>query len=112
MTYPERHQPLINALRQRAAMTLPPESRMYLYGSRARKDSIPDSDWDIHILVNGDEHLPFAEECRIAMLIEAVGEDFDEVINARVHTYLGWEKRFFLPFYKNVERDSILIFEN
>lgn len=107
-----RYKALITALRRKAAQCLPLGARMYLYGSRARGDAREDSDWDIHVLIPGKERLPLADECRIALPIEEVGEEFDTVINARVHTFDGWARRSFLPFYKNVERDSILIYEN
>lgn len=112
MQLKDLHQELLLAIRSRAAECLPPKSKVYLYGSRARGDFRGDSDWDIHILIPGEEKLPVLKENSIAIPIEEVGEDYDAVINARVHTYAGWQRRSFLPFYKNVERDSILLFEN
>lgn len=48
---------LINALRMLAENLLPRGSRVALYGSRARGDFREDSDWDLHILIPGDERV-------------------------------------------------------
>lgn len=37
----------------KAIHTLDPKAQAYLFGSRARGDYRPDSDWDIVILING-----------------------------------------------------------
>lgn len=112
MSEKEKYNRLINALKKRAAEILPKGSRMSLYGSRARGDFRPDSDWDIHILIPGPERLPLSEKCRYAIALEDIGMEFNETVNARVYTFAGWLKRHFLPFYKNVETDSIPIFSN
>lgn len=108
----EKYDKIIEALIKKASEILPKGSQMALYGSRARGDARPDSDWDIHILIQGNEHISISEESKYADPIEKVGWDFDEYINARVHSYAGWMKRHFLPFFKNVEHDKIIIFQN
>lgn len=94
------------------AQILPEGSRVALYGSRARGDFHDESDWDIHILVPGDKDLSFEEVCCIANPIERVGLAFNEIVNAMVYSYYGWNRRSFLPFYKNVENDKIIIYQN
>lgn len=37
---------------------------------------------------------------------------FNEITNPRLYSFAGWMKRKFLPFYKNVEHDKIIIFQN
>lgn len=112
MSEKEKYNRLIAALRKRAAEILPQGSRVSLYGSRARGDARPDSDWDLHVLIPGPEKLPLAVESKYAWLLDSVGLDFEEIVNTRVYTFAGWLKRHFLPFYKNVEKDAIIIFNS
>lgn len=103
---------VIIALKKKAAEILPPGSTLSLYGSRARGDAREDSDWDIHILMPGQEHLPLALYDKYAWPLERIGYEFNETINARFYSYEGWAKRRFLPFYKNVENDKIILYQN
>ncbi len=108
-----KYKNLIEALKQKASEILPPGSRLALYGSRARGDARDDSDWDLHILVPGGERLSLTEEDELCNPFFDIGLfDFEEIVNPRAYTYSGWAKRSFLPFYKNVENDKIVLFEN
>ena len=55
MSEEEKYHTLINALKVKASEILPKGSQVALYGSRARGDAHADSDWDLHLLVPGDE---------------------------------------------------------
>lgn len=112
MSEQEKYQMVINAIRDKASEILPNGSQIALYGSRARGDFRSDSDWDIQILVPGDEKIPMSLWDKVAYQLESVGYSVDEIISARVYSFKGWLKRSFLPFYKNVERDKIIIFKN
>ena len=103
---------LIEAIRAKAAEILPKGSRVALYGSRARGDARPDSDWDLHILIPGEERVPLSLWDRFAWPLADVGLIMDEIVNPRLYSFIGWAKRSFLPFYKNVENDKIILFEN
>lgn len=91
---------------------LPPDSRAVLFGSRARGEEHIESDWDIHILIPGEEVL----ECEIinkyASPLENLGWDWDQDFSVLVYSYKGWAKRSFLPFYKNVEKDKIILYQS
>ncbi len=103
---------LIEAISAKAAEILPKGSKVALYGSRARGDARSDSDWDLHILIPGDERIPWSLWDQYAWPFADLGLKFDEIINPRLYSFAGWLKRSFLPFYKNVERDSVTIFQN
>lgn len=103
---------LIEAIKAKAAEILSKGSRLSLYGSRARGDFRADSDWDLHLLVPGEEKLPESAIDNFAWPFDRIGLDFGEIVNTRVYTFAGWLKRNCLPFYKNVERDGVIIFKN
>lgn len=102
---------LIEAIKKKASEILPPGSRVALYGSRARGDFHNNSDWDLHILVPGPEKIKFECYDEWGWPLADEGLKFGEIVNPRIYSYLGWAKRSFLPFYKNVEHDKIVILQ-
>lgn len=112
MSEQEKYQIIIQAFKEKAAQILPAGSRVALYGSRARGDSRPDSDWDLHILIPGEEKLPLSMWDKYAWPFSEIGLYLNEDINPRLYSFAGWLKRSFLPFYKNVEKDAVIIFQN
>ncbi len=107
-----KYERLLEAIKRKGAEILPKGSRLALYGSRARGDARPDSDWDLHVLVPGDENLPASVYDEYAWPFYQLGLfEFGEEVNARVYSFAGWLKRSFLPFYKNVEQDAIILYQ-
>ena len=103
---------IVKAITEKMSEILPPGSRGVLYGSQARGDANLDSDWDIHILISGEEELPRELINKYAFPIEEIGYNYGEWMAVMVYSYKGWEKRSFLPYYKNVEKDKLILFEN
>ena len=85
-------------------------SRAVLFGSQARQEATEDSDWDIHILIPGEEHLSQEIISKYAHPIELLGWNMNECFSVLIYSYKGWEKRNFLPFYKNVEKDKVVLY--
>lgn len=112
MSEQERYKNIINALRAKAAEILPPGSQLSLYGSRARGDARPGSDWDLQILIPGDEKMPMELWDKYAWPFEQLGYDWNEDFSPRLYSFSGWKKRHFLPFYQNVENDKTIIYRN
>lgn len=112
MSEQERYQLIIQAFKDKASQVLPTGSRVALYGSRARGTARPDSDWDLHILIPGEEKLPLTMWDKYAWPFTEIGLYLNEDINPRLYSFAGWLKRSFLPFYKSVEKDAIIIFQS
>lgn len=108
---PSKYSELIDALRSKAAEILPRGSRVVLYGSRARGDARVDSDWDVNVLIPGDEKLPWDLWDTYACPFSDVGLRFGEIVNPRLYSYAGWQKRASLPFHRNVERDAVILYQ-
>lgn len=104
-----REEYVLNAIRDKAREVLPEGSLVRLFGSRARNEAHEDSDWDVHILVPGEEKLPLKVISDLSYPFAELGWELDEEINVLMHSFKGWEKRSFLPLYKNIEKDAKII---
>lgn len=107
MNKDERYDRVIRAIREVATNVLPEGSEVSLFGSRARGDAREDSDWDVHILVEGPDQLPLTTMRKYAWPFEKKGYEMEEWINVVVHSFSRWNKYSFLPLYKNIKKDGI-----
>ena len=98
---------VLEAIKKLGKEILPEGSEITLFGSRARYTAREDSDWDIHILVPGPEKISLALTGDYAVPFLELGYDLGVDIEPIVHTFSGWEKRSFLPLYKNIQNDGI-----
>ena len=89
------------------AKLLPEGSRLLLYGSRARGDNRADSDWDLLVLLNGEHHK--GDFNSISYPLMELGFELGQYFSVQTYTQMEWDKMSFLPFYKNVERDKIVL---
>lgn len=98
---------VINQIRRVAKQTLPPNSNLILYGSRARGDAHEESDWDLLVLLDKPDLV--AADYGLTYPFRVLGWDLGEEINPSLYTKKQWASWPYLPFYKNVERDKIVI---
>ncbi len=98
---------VIDSIKELAGKMLPANSSLLLYGSRARGDNRSDSDWDLLILL--DKPKLVAEDYDVAYPFRELGWDIGEEISPHVYTKKQWGEWTFLPYYKNVERDKIVL---
>ena len=87
---------------------LPKGSNLWLYGSRARGDYRPDSDWDLIVLVDKDKQ-QLQDFDQYAYPFIEMGWQTGTEINPMLYTRKEWHERHFTPFYKNVEHDKIVL---
>jgi len=85
-----------------------PNERLILFGSQARGDARPDSDWDLLLLLNKQE-ITLEDERLYAYPFTKLGWDFGAYFSVKLYSESDWERRSFTPFYKNVEQDGINI---
>ena len=98
---------ILSAIRQ-LLKNIAPDAKVILFGSRARKDSKSNSDWDILIILNKPkvEHSDFDT---ISYPLYELGWTLGERFSSKIYTISDWQKRKFTPFYKNVEKEGILL---
>lgn len=86
--------------------TIDPKAEVILYGSRARGDSKPDSDWDILILT--DYPVDLNKERTFRDNLYDLELETGESFSVFVYSKNDWNtKQRITPFYSNVIREGV-----
>ena len=88
------------------AEILPKNARLMLFGSQARDEATPNSDWDLLILLEG-EKVSNEDFDRWVFPFISLGWSLGVEINPVVYTYKEWKQRQITPFYKNVMKERV-----
>ncbi len=94
---------------KQAVCAVEPDAEIILYGSRARDDARPDSDWDLLILVDGV--VDADREKAIRHRVYEVEWDEDEVLCSVICDREDWNSPLYraMPFHQNVDREGIVL---
>ena len=101
----EQKQKIMQAIAKRAHEVTPPGTTVFLFGSQARGDARPDSDWDVLVLLD-KEKITFQDEDEIAYPIHTLGWDYRELINPILLTQRQWKDNRIAVFRHNVLEDA------
>ena len=95
-----------DAIRKTARDVLPPGSSVFLYGSRARGDATPESDWDLLILTDADSH-SYENFTRYAAPFVDIGFAHGQYVSPQLYSRDEWERGKGHPFYENVTKEGV-----
>ena len=97
---------VLDSIKQSLLLNLPLGGQALLYGSSARGDARPDSDWDILIILDKEKLTP-EDYDRISYPLTELGWELGEYINPIMYTSNEWKQYMITPFYHNVMNDAI-----
>lgn len=95
---------ILDNIKRLGKQVIPAGGQLWLYGSRARGDFRPDSDWDLLILLDKPKRA-FSDFDDYSYPFIELGANLGEPISAHEYTLDEWKSMSFTPFYHNVEQD-------
>ena len=98
---------VIQRIKELGREILPEGASLWLYGSRARGDARPDSDYDLLILL--DKEKIVSDDYDYSYSFFQDGLIVGEEVNAHIYTKKDWNKWLFAPFNENVEEDKVVL---
>jgi predicted nucleotidyltransferase len=93
---------------KRMLTAISPDARIILFGSQARGDAKPESDWDLLVILN-KARIEISDFDAISYPIFEFGLKEGKHFSTKLYTREGWERRNFTPFYKNVEKEGVVL---
>jgi uncharacterized protein len=84
-----------------------PSAQAFLFGSRARGDNKPNSDWDILILINNQIVTNDIED-RFRDVLYNIELESGQIISTFIYPKSFWQKNLkYSPLYKSVKKEGI-----
>lgn len=89
---------------RRSVREIDPQAEVWLFGSRARGDARPDSDWDFLVLTDNPVDRSLKSQLRDNLF--EVELSSNKVIGSVIHSKVEWEDDYKVtPLYRNIKRD-------
>ena len=102
---------VISNIKEIASKTLPANSSLLLYGSRARGDNRTDSDWDLLILLDKPK-LVHEDFDNYSYPFVLMGWNLGADVRPHAYTKDEWFNGPHAMFYYNVEEDKEVLYES
>lgn len=83
-----------------------PDAKVILFGSRARGDYLPDSDWDFLILLD-DQRSGRKNKNQLRDKLYELELETETVISIIIHSKSDWENRAVTPLFQIIEKEGI-----
>ncbi|MBR6441304.1 MAG: nucleotidyltransferase domain-containing protein [Bacteroidales bacterium] len=99
---------VIQRIKDLGQKILPEGASLWLYGSRARGDARPDSDYDLLILLDKDM-ITSKDYDDYTYPLRMLGGDVNAELNPQIYVRKDWQSWSYAPFYKNVESDKFVL---
>jgi predicted nucleotidyltransferase len=93
---------------KKTIISIDKNGKVILYGSQARGTANQNSDWDVLILLDKPKIEPEDFDRIVYPLVE-LGWNEGEQISPKLYTFDEWKKRNFTPFYKNIEKEGVVL---
>jgi len=92
-----------------AIRSVDPTADVILFGSRARGDADPDSDYDLLVLTDGEVGLQ--HEDRILRALFPIELDTGAVLTFLLHNKQTWSSPIYqaMPIHQNIDREGIVL---
>ena len=86
-----------------------PDSKVYLYGSRARGTAHKLSDWDVLVLLNS-ANISFEFETSLMNEFFELELETGEIISPMIYSRQEWNEKYSItPLFENIQKEGIRI---
>ena len=107
-TFPKEEKEILTRC-SREFKKIDPNVQVILYGSRARRDHVSDSDYDLLILTAGEASL--TKEDKFRGQVYDIELETGAVLTVRLYNKQTWDSPLYrvMPFHQNVEKDGVIL---
>lgn len=101
----------LDLLKDLAIKILPKDSKVWLYGSRARGDFHEFSDWDLLILLN-KQKIEIDDFPKYGYPFVELGSIHFADVSPQLYSFSDWSnlERLQTPYYKNIQEDKRIVY--